>query len=70
MCLALSVGFLEFAIIIAAVLSQNNFVGPFLENSSSSRMEDIYFSYLALETVAINLASVELVPNVACRLFL
>ena len=31
MCLALSVGFLEFEIIIAAVLSHNNFVGPCIE---------------------------------------
>ena len=54
MCISLSVGFLEFVITISAVLSHNYFVGPCLDNPSSSRMEEIYFEALAPETAAIN----------------
>ena len=54
MRLALSAGFLEFVIIIAAVLSQNSLWVPFFENLSFSRMEEIYFSALDPETTAIN----------------
>ena len=70
MSLALSVGLLEFSIIIAEVLSQNNFVGPSIDNTISSRMEEIYFEAWALENVAINPASVELLDTVACSLLL
>ena len=70
MCLALSAGLLEFSIIIAAVLSQNNFVGTVLENPSSSSMENIYFAALDTETAAINSDSVEIVDTVACGLLL
>ena len=57
--------FLGFFIIISAVLSENNFVGPFLDNTISSRMEEIYFAYLAPETEAINSASIDIVTTVA-----
>ena len=55
-------------IIIASVLSQNNFVVNCLENTISSRMEDTYFAALSLGNAAINSALVELVDIVACSL--
>ena len=64
MCLALFVGLLEFSVIITAVLSQNIFLVTCLENPRSCRMKEIYFSYLAPETVDIYSASVEIVDNV------
>ena len=70
MCLALYDGFLDFSVIIAAVLSYNNFVGPCIENTRSSRMEEIYFSALYPETAAINSDPAELVATVTCILFL
>ena len=70
MCRALSIVFFEFYIIIAALLSHNNFVGTCLENQIYSSMEDINYEALSPETVAINSASVELVDNVDCILLL
>ena len=70
MCMALSVGLLEFAIMIYVVLLQNNCVGPCIDSHISSRMEDIYFEALSPDTAAINSASVELVATVTFRLLL
>ena len=70
MCLYLYVGFLEFYPIIYAVLSHNIFVCAFLENTSYSRTEEIYFAALAPDTAAINSASVELVATAAYSLLL
>ena len=47
MCLDLSVGLLEFSIIIAAVFSQNKSLGLCLDNIISSSMQYIYFTALA-----------------------
>ena len=68
--MALYVSYLEFDILISSVLSHNNFVGPYLEDTSSSMMEEIYFEALAPETAAINSASIEIVASVACSLLL
>ena len=68
MRLSLSISLLEFYTIIDAVLSQNIFVGPCLENPSPSRMEEIYLSDLAPENTATNSTSVDLVDTVACSL--
>ena len=70
MCVALSVGFLKFSIIIASVFSQNNFISPFLEKHISSSMDEIYFAALYPDTVALNSNSVELVDAVAYKLLL
>ena len=70
MCLSLFVPFLNFVIIISAVLSQNNFSGTFLENHISSRMEEIYFSALDPDTAAMNSASFGIVATVGCILLL
>ena len=68
MCMALYIRFLGFYIIISAVLSHNNFVCPCIENTRSSRVEEIHFSYLDPEATVINSASVEIVDSVACIL--
>ena len=65
MCLDLSIVLLELAIIIALVLSQNNFLGTCIYNSIFSRMKEIYFAALSPYNVAINSALVELVATVS-----
>ena len=70
MCMGIFVCFLDSSTIIAAVLPQNNSVGTFIANTSSSRMEDIYFEDISPGTAAINSDSVDLVANMACSLLI